>query len=276
MTGDPIKSGREVIYPRSRTFIRALVDDNPYYAQDHRYRSVLQSLPEPLRSMMLYGDFSAASSPDPFQVIPTAHVQAAQKRWMETEKPADVPLVGAGVDAARGGADFMTLSTRYDNWFDEVNKWPGVMVKDGETAAALVQNKLGGTDAYINVDVIGVGSSTYDHLKHIYGSQVRPVNASEGSVYRDRSRKLKMRNVRAEMYWRMRDALDPEHGDDVALPNDPELLADLCSARYLPPTSAGVLIEEKAKIKERISRSPDVGEAVLLCNYPSKGRLNVY
>jgi hypothetical protein len=74
-----------------------------------------------------------------------------------------------------------------------------------------------------------------------------------------------MRNLRAEMYWRMREALDPEHGDDVALPPGNELIADLCSATY-KPTTAGIQIEDKDKIKERIGRSPDVGEAILLAN----------
>ena len=92
------------------------------------------------------------------------------------------------------------------------------------------------------------------------------VNSSEGSTYRDRSGKLKMRNLRAELYWRMRDALDPAYGDDLALPPDPELLADLCSARYRN-TTAGVIVEEKSEIKARIGRSPDVGEAVIMSLY---------
>lgn len=279
--GDPIQVDGETVYPRSRTFIRATVKDNPYYANDPRYLSVLQSLPEPLRSMFLHGDFQATSTADPFQVIPTEWVRAAQKRWMERDAPGTpggahpaTPLTAVGIDAVRGGNDFMTLSRRYDNYFDEVIKWPGARVPDGPTAATLVFSILGKTDAYINVDVIGVGATTYDHLKPIY-KRTYPVNASEASYYRDRSGKLKMRNVRAEMHWRMRDALDPENGDDLALPNDPEVLADLCAARY-KLSSAGVLIEEKAEIKERIGRSPDVGEAIMLCNMPGSGGLSVF
>jgi len=258
----------ETIYPRSRTFIPALLDDNPFLSNDSRYRSVLQSLPEPLRSMLLYGDFNAATKPDPFQVIPTDWVRAAQKRWLERERPT-TPLTAIGIDAARGGEDFMTLARRYDNWFDEVIKWPGVHVPDGPTAATLVHSELGDeTPGFINVDVIGIGSSTYDHLVPIYEA-VNPINASEGSDYRDKSGKLKMRNIRAEMHWVMRDALDPVDGDNLALPNDPEILADLCAPRY-KVTSAGVLIEDKSEIKARIGRSPDVGEAIMLAHLGNK------
>lgn len=271
--GSPVTIGSETIYPRGRTFIPARLEDNVYLAQDPHYRSVIQSMPEPLRSMLLYGDFQATSSADPFQIIPTEWVRLAQKRWMEREHPT-TPLTAVGIDAARGGSDYMTMARRYDNYFDEVIKWPGARVPDGPTAATLTFAVLGKTDAYINVDVIGVGGSTFDHLAPLYDN-VYPVNASEASYYRDRSGKLKMRNIRAEMHWRLRDALDPDGGDDLALPNDPEVLADLCAARY-KVTSAGVLIEDKAEIKARIGRSPDVGEAIMLCNMPGSGGLSVF
>jgi hypothetical protein len=267
-SGSPVVIGKETIYPRSRTFIPALLDDNPFLTQDQHYRSVIQSMPEPLRSMLLYGDFKASAVSNPFQVIPTEWVRAAQKRWMEREKPT-TPLSAVGIDAARGGNDFMTLAKRYDNWFDTVIKWPGAMVKDGPTAATLTHTILNGEQpGYINVDVIGIGSSTYDHIKPMYKTTI-PVNVSSGSEYRDKSGRLKMRNLRAEMVWRMRDALDPLGGQDIALPNDPEVLADLCAATY-GVTSAGVLIEDKDEIKKRIGRSPDMGEAIMLANLISE------
>lgn len=257
---------RETIYPRSRTFIPARVSDNPYYAHDNHYLSVLQSMPEPLRSQLLNGDFRAMQEADPWQVIPTEWVRAAQKRWKEREQP-KVPLTAAGLDPARGGRDNATLAKRYDNYFPPVKKWPGVIAKDGQTLAGLVQMEIGKDEPlYLNVDVVGVGSSPYDFLKDMMRN-VRPVSGSEGSDYRDKSKKLKMRNMRAEMYWRMRDALDPNGGDDLALPPDPEVLADLCSARY-KLTPSGVLIEEKDEIKQRIGRSPDVGEAIIMALSP--------
>lgn len=261
--GDPVKVGNETIYPRSRTFIPAFLDDNPFYSQDNRYRSILQSLPEPLRSKLLYGDFKASALPDPFQVIPTDWVRQAQRRWAERAKP-DMSLTAAGLDPARGGSDNMALAKRYGNWFDEITAWPGIIVKDGPIAAEFVRQALGNEiPGVINIDVVAIGSSAYDSLKTMY--KVNPVNASGSSAYKDRSGRLKMRNIRAEYYWRMRDALDPEFGDDVALPPGNEIIADLCSARYNVFVS-GVLIEGKDEIKKRIGRSPDKGESLLLAN----------
>lgn len=263
--GKPFEHKGEIVYPRSRTFIPARLDDNPFYSIDGRYRSVLQSLPEPLRSQLLYGDFDAANMPDPFQIIPSEWVRAAQKRWMERPRPA-TPLTAVGIDPSRGGQDKTALAERYDNWFDEVKSWPGVVAKDGPIVADLARQTIGEVEpGYINVDVNGIGSSVYDHLRPMYKT-VFPFNGAEASEYRDKSGKLKMRNKRAEMYWRMRDALDPQGGDDLALPPDTELLADLCSARY-EVSSAGVKVEEKDKIKERIGRSPDMGEAVMMAHF---------
>jgi len=267
-SGETFEHNGEKVYPRSRTFIPAKLDDNPFYAEDGgRYKSVLQSLPEPLRSQLLNGDFDASNLPDPFQIIPTEWVRLAQKRWLEREHPT-TPLTAVGIDPSRGGADKTSLAKRYDNWFDEVKSWPGVIVKDGAIMSELARQEIGEIDpAYINIDVNGIGSSGYDHLKVMYKS-VRPFNGAEGSEYRDKSGKLKMRNKRAEMYWRMRDALDPNGGDDLALPPSTELLADLCSAKY-EVSSAGVKVEEKGSIKERIGRSPDIGEAVMMALYSS-------
>lgn len=264
-SGEAIDIDGETVYPRSRTFIPARVRDNPFYAHDSRYLSVLQALPEPLRSMMLNGDFQAAADIDPFQTIPTDWVRQAQQRWVERERPS-TPLSAVGLDVARGGRDKTALAKRYDNWFDELVSWPGVVTHDGPTVAALVQQTIGDDEPEtLNIDVIGIGSSAYDSLKPMY-PRVVPVNAAEKSDYRDRSGRLKMRNVRAEYYWRMRESLDPEHGDDVALPPGNAVIADLCAARW-ENTTAGVQIESKDAIKQRLGRSPDEGEALLLANY---------
>lgn len=271
--GTPFDHNGEMIRPRSRTFIPARLDDNPHLA-DTSYRSTLQALPEPLRSQLLYGDFSAKGAGDPWQVIPTTWVKAAQARWLEREKP-DMPLSRVGVDVARGGRDSLVIARRYGTWFDEPDKTPGADVDDGPTAAGLVYQRLANERHIggINVDVIGVGSSAYDSLAAMYPGVAAPVNVSEGSDYIAMSNTdpplplFRMKNIRAEMHWRFREALDPERGSDIALPPGNELVADLCAARYKVLAGGVIQIEEKDKIKERIGRSPDVGEAVMLAYF---------
>jgi hypothetical protein len=276
--GEPFQHGEETITPVSRTFYFGTLEDNPHLGEE--YKAILQSSPEPLRSQLLYGNFAAESTTDPWQVLPTAWVKAAQKRWLEREKP-DMPLSGVGVDVARGGRDSLTTSKRYGTWFGEISKTPGVDVENGPKAAGLVQQQLANERhiGKIKVDVIGIGSSCYDSLDVMYEGQVIPVNVSHGSDYVAMSNTdppkplFRMRNVRAEMYWRFREALDPERGSAIALPPDNEMVADLCAARYKVLAGGVIQIEEKDKIKDRIGRSPDVGEAVLLAAFdpPARG-----
>lgn len=258
------------VKPKSRTFIPASLEDNPHYGDE--YLSVLNSLPEPLRSAFRDGDFRAIMRQgDPFQIIPTAWVRAAQRRWLERKRPAGDPDA-AGHDVSRGGQDRTLLVERWDTYFDITGEWPGIQVHDGPTAANLVHQALDGRDpGVLNVDVIGYGSSSYDSLKGM-GYNAVPINVGEGSEYQDKSKKLTMLNRRAELAWRMRDALDPESGIELALPDDSRVVAELCSIRYVPLAGAKVKAESKEDIKERLGRSPDIGDAILLANYtPPRG-----
>jgi hypothetical protein len=210
---------------------------------------------------MLYGDFSVAAEEDIWQVVPTRWIKEAQERWLQRERP-PIPLTSVGVDVARGGRDKTPISKRYGNWFAELAIYPGIQTPNGPVVAALVEKEIESEPDYINVDLIGVGTSAYDSLSPLYET-VNGVNVATKSRYTDKSGKFKMRNLRAEMYWRLREALDPQTGDDLALPPGNELVADLASARYTV-TTAGIQIESKEEIKKRIGRSPDLADALAL------------
>lgn len=271
-SGEPFLHNGETLHPHSRTFVSAKLADNPYlYGPE--YLSQLMALPEPLRSQLLEGKFGTSGEVDPYQVLPTAWVRAAQKRWLEMEKPT-TPLTGVGVDCARGGKDLTCFALRYDNWFAEVIAHPGEATPDGGTAAYLLMDALSDEPPekrkqtwYINVDVIGIGSSAYDHLRPMY-RYVTPIFANGSSQFRDKSKKMGMQNIRAEYYWRFREALDPRSGVDIALPPGNDVLADLCAARY-KLTARGILIEDKRAIRKRLGRSPNKGDAILLAHMVS-------
>ena len=96
----PVWQDGDWVVPRSRTFIPSSVDDNPFL-MNSGYKADLQALPEPLRSQMLMGEFTAGIQDDPWQVIPTEWVEKAMERWT-SEKPSGAKLDCLGVDPARG------------------------------------------------------------------------------------------------------------------------------------------------------------------------------
>src|SRR5262249_5668616 len=110
---------------------------------------------------------------------------------------------------------------------------------------------------------IGYGSSCCDALAEKIGRLAVAVNVALPTDFYDRSGKYRLTNVRAACYWRLREALDPEHGDGLMLPPDQELLSDLCAPRF-EVRASGIAVEAKERLKERIGRSPDVGDAAAL------------
>ena len=120
-------------------------------------------------------------------------------------------------------------------------------------------------DAQINIDVIGVGASVSDILV-AEGFEVAPINFSSRTDATEKTGQLRFANLRAEVYWRLREALDPDDGDDLAIPPGDELFADLVAPRWAMSTR-GILVEKKKDIRKRLGRSPGKGDAVALANY---------
>lgn len=269
---EPIIIDGKKYIPRSRTFIPAKVEDNPVYMRTG-YDKTLMALPTELRERLYDGKFKRVKKSNPFQVIPSEWVIAAQKRW--TEQPPEyydeqlkkkvlTPLEVMGVDAARGGEDDMVISKRHGRWFAPLIVISGRDVPDGETSATYVAREIQDDKRVIvNVDVIGIGSSVYDHVKVLDNVKANPINVAEKSRYRDKTGKFKMANKRSEYWWRLREALDPDNGEDLMLPPDRELYRQLTAPRYKIGKN-GITVESKDDIKKRLHRSTDHADALIL------------
>lgn len=270
--GSPVEFGGHTYHPRSRTFIPGEMLD---LLLATGYQNTLATLPEPLRSIYLKGDFGASKQDDRWQLIPTQWVTAAQQRWAERRQTGFGPLQALGVDPARGGADRTAVATRHGEKVPERGATigrlvvkPGKETPDGQSVVALLMGTGWGEEgAAINVDLIGIGSSTVDVAKVVGLRNVNPVIVSNASHWHDPKRpQMRFANVRAAMMWRVRALLDPEGGPPetrLALPPDPELAADLTAPRYSMKVG-GLAVESKEDIRTRFGRSTDVGDAVAL------------
>jgi hypothetical protein len=269
------------IIPTSRTFIPGRLDDNPYL-RETTYRSVLQGMPEPLRSQLLYGDFSIGLKDEADQLIPTEWVTAAMKRWQKRYFPNYEVL---GVDVSRGGADSTVIAGRIGLWIDTLFIHDGLETADGDRVAKLVLEHVT-ANTEVNIDVVGVGSSPYDYLKRELGrNRIHPLSAGMSSKTCDRTGTLTFKNKRSEWLWHLRELLDPVYGLSIELPDDDKLLADLTTPKWTChwikyPESENqkisydevgdrqveirgmIEIESKDEIKKRLGRSTDRGDGV--------------
>jgi len=258
---------------KSYTFIPASLHDNPY-RDTPEYRRQLQSLPEPLRSQLLYGKFTTALKDLPNQLIPTEWIRQAMER--PRERPEDIPMCSIGVDCSGGGSNPMVLAPRYDGYYDDLIKIPGSEIpaeKAGAYAAGFVlANRR--DKATVVVDMGGgYGGPLYEHLVD-NEIEVEPYRGAEASIRRTREGKLKFTNTRSAAYWGFREALDPGQpgGSPISLPNDPRLLAGL-SAPTFEVTPQGIKVEPKVKrdekgrivggVMKKLGFSPDEADAVV-------------
>lgn len=250
----------------SFTFIPAALKDNPY-RDTAEYRAKIDSLPEPLRSQLKYGDFGAGVQDGLNQCIPTDWVKQAMRRWV-ANRPVGIPMCAMGVDVAQGGTDQTVIAMRYDDWYDVLHAVPGALTPGGSDVAGVVIAKRH-DNARVVVDLGGGWGG--DALAHMVANGVDAVGymGVKDSVRRTRDNQLKFHNVRTEAYWRLREALDPSQigGATMALPDDKELLADLTAATYETKSGKGGMVihlEPKAALVKRMGRSPDKGDAVAM------------
>lgn len=258
---------------QSRTFISSKFTDNPYY--DHEaYAKSLAGLPDSARAILIGGNFMLTRSDNEFQAIPTEWVRAAQARWTPVP-PVGVPMCAIGVDVAQGGNDRTVLAPRYDGWYSELIVKPGKETPDGQTVAGLVV-KHRRSEAKPIVDIGGGwGGDAFAALRE-NGIDAVSYMGVKPSNRRTKDNTLKFFNIRAEAYWRFREALDPsqEQGSTICLPHDPELVADLCALTYEIGTN-GIKIESKEKVCDRLKRSTDKGDAVVMAWWSGLKGVNV-
>mgnify|MGYP000910545621 FL=1 len=201
-----------------------------------------------------------------YNVIPLGWIEQAQDRWPDVVPDRNEQVV-LGVDVARGGMDLSAIAVRQGSKILSVETFSNM---DGPLLAgeiAVRYRRLKASRA--NIDIIGLGAAVEDALKDpvYHDITVVPVNVATSSDVLDSDGNRKYQNLRAELWWTLRSALDPKTENPLALPPDDGLLGDLAAPKY-DFRKGWIQIEAKEETKHRLGRSPDVGDAVMLTFAP--------
>jgi hypothetical protein len=254
----------KLMKPTSRTYVPGVLADNPYLARTD-YQDTLDAMPEPFRSLLL-GGFRVQFRDDERQLIPTSWIRAAMARW-RPDGWRQQEMTACALDPAGGGQDDAAFAARHGGWYAPILTLKGEATRDGSQMAALVFNHRRANAALV-IDVGGgFGGDVGSRLRE-NGVDFVAFNGANAATGTTRTG-LKFYNARAAMMWALREALDPdqEGGSVVALPDDPELLADLTAPHFEVRTS-GLLIESKEDIRKRLGRSTNKGDAVAMALQP--------
>lgn len=221
------------------------------------------------------GDFASSDSAS---VIPAEWVALAQERWLdlyEIERHTEngiIPtwigddlepdLEAVGGDLAYGGEDDTVFAPRHGDFIPNLHIYP--YTKDTHKNARRIEHilKTRNVDATAIVDIVGWGAGTYDNLR-TWGYETVGFHPQHKTYRRDSTGELGFKDKRSAAWWNMREALDPSSGREVALPPDDGMMGDLIAPTWRSMTGK-IEVEPKDKIKERIGRSPDRGDAVVM------------
>jgi hypothetical protein len=206
------------------------------------------------------GEFA---SQDEDAVIPLAWVEAANDRWRDLEESGEwPPLTCVGVDVARSGADRTVFAARHGWAIKPLDRKPRQPITRTAEQARVA---MAGT--YAMVDSVGLGAGVVDQLIQ-QGCKAYGFNAGARTDLTDEAGELGFANVRSAAWWMLRVLLEPERGEPIALPPDDGLTGDLCAPRWEVRAGGKIFVEPKDKIRERIGRSTDDGDAVVQAFWP--------
>lgn len=194
-------------------------------------------------------------------VIPLTWIEKSMQRWRERmhEKSKDPAVIG--VDVARFGSDRSCIAVRRGH---RIERLVVIAKRDLMDLAGRILSVIREENAQrAYVDEVGMGGGVVDRLREM-GIRRIVEGVNTGERARDRER---FANLRAELWWTLRELLNPDRNvnpDQLDIPPDEELLADLTTPRYRYTSRGQIQIESKDEMRRRGKRSTDLADAICL------------
>lgn len=203
-------------------------------------------------------------------IVPLSWAEQAQQRWEgwdEAGRPGYVTSIGFDVGGGTEQGDASVVGiikdhVRVDSLYEyQVAADPSTATMELVGHVVALANQHGRPPIY--GDAQGIGAGVVARLIE-RGYDARPFVASYSTTLTDAAGVYGFGNWRAAAWWLMREALDPQSGQDVMLPPHERLTGDLTAPRIKRiDSSARRFVEAKEDLRKRLGRSPDCADAVL-------------
>lgn len=213
----------------------------------------------------IFGDFPKAE-PDAFMRLDKVEAATKRRVYVDDDGALDIPdsaVLSLGVDVARFGSDETTIFARLGKKVLGFNKFRGqdTMRTAGEAIriARDYMREYSKLHCIINVDDDGVGGGVTDRLNEVVGEEgynISIYDCHNGAVANDSEA---YDNWGTEAWARIRELLD-----DIEIPDDDELVAQLTSRKYTVTSKGKIKLERKEDMKKRGLPSPDRADGLVL------------
>lgn len=223
------------------------------------------------------GEFAAN---DEDSVIPLSWIELANDRWRElTESGEWGTFTSVGVDIGGGGehSDKTVEALTFDNYkVKELRKYARgdihtATMEEAGRVKGILDSFGGPTNDRISaiLDGIGLGAGSYHRLREQGYTNAYSFVASQraeqyGQPILDKTGELGFADKRSAAWWIMRELLDPNDGEFVALPPDDDLTGELTTPTKRVMSGGKIKVESKEDVKKRLGgRSTDCADAVI-------------
>ena len=210
-------------------------------------------------------------------LIPQQWLDEAHARWMTAQHNMpylpEVPMLG--VDVAGMGRDatcYVKRSGQYV-YFIKTHNSGGTadhMKVAGNIVAALREEPR----MLSSIDTIGEGAGVYSRCVEL-GYDKRTISCKYSEAAKTGEHDLsditgqnRFANLRAYLFWCVRDWLNPKNGMNAMLPPDSGFDEEATEIRWSFRSDGRIIIEPKEDIKKRLGRSPDRFDALANTFYP--------
>lgn len=220
-------------------------------------------------------------------LIPHQWIEEAQERWKRCngsqpmERDRDFRILG--VDVAGMGRDATCFVERMGAWVSQFHsKNSGGTADHMEIAGEIAAWRRRQPFMYVSIDTIGEGAGVYARCVEVEREPdyIISCKSSEWGGYdpdklRDMTGIYRFVNMRAYLFWCVRDWLDPKNHTGAMLPPDPLFEEEATEIRWFFRSDGKIQIELKEDIKKRINRSTDRFDALANTFYPIDTRRKI-
>lgn len=244
-------------YDVPREFNGASLMD-PQWIEDMRADCGPSPEDDPMFQVQVLGEWPSS---DAFSLIPLTALEAAKNM------PGGISGLTMGVDIARDGGDFSVAYLNDNGRLKARHAWQGAKLFESGAIIAELIEKWGVRPEDCKVEVDGIGAGAVDDL-YRRGIYVEPVRMGDGpkgdwpEVTARYSFPPGAGGRRAELHCIARQLI--YDGRLVVPERYKGAWSDLTQLRQVASKQGHFLVEEKAKFKSRVGRSPDDSDAILL------------
>ena len=215
-------------------------------------------------------------------LIPPAWIELAQERWKKYHLAIHNNAI-IGVDVAGMGRDCTVFCYRYDSYVEQFTKHnSGGKADHMKVVGQIINRKQTHSGDVFSIDTIGEGAGVFSRAVEVCDESNGKLDSatiisckyseasrtSGGREFTDVTGQYNFANMRAYLFWAVRDWLNPDNNTGAMLPEGGTIFEEATEIRWSFLSNGRIIIEPKEDIVKRLGHSPDEFDALANTFHP--------